>query len=120
MLFRSEQILNKKENTYHCSTIYEYSQHLQSKYAFNPKNLKPIDLTVPEMTQEEKKIALAWQRVEEIREAFNGIHDPFQVLNNIRELVKLLNFGITVVSGLKPYLLLGIFVMVNVLQPMAL
>jgi len=52
----------------------------------DPTTLEPVDLTVPDMTPEQEAIAKAWQKVEALRELFDG-DDPNVILESVRKAV---------------------------------
>jgi hypothetical protein len=72
------QILNKISMRPNASNIWEYSRKGE-----DPKDLKPIDLNVPEPTEEQAKIASKWVLIEEIQNIISNNNDPDVVLNFI-------------------------------------
>ena len=84
-----EKILKKEVFEPNYSNIYEASKGLQGRHD-DPVNMKPIDLNIPEMTEEEAKSAKLWQKVDEVRSLLNGeTHetDPSELLNDIYEII---------------------------------
>lgn len=66
--YHATNIQNGKTFTPHASNIYEspdYAGH--SKNKTNPALMTPIDLTLPELNNEEKSKAKFWKKVEEIQ-----------------------------------------------------
>lgn len=51
----------------HYANVYESPEY--TKKGPNPVNLKPVDLTVPDMTAEEAEAARLWTLIEEVKEA---------------------------------------------------
>lgn len=81
-----EKIAKGETFTPNASNLFEFG--CKPRNGINPNTYKPIDLTVPPMTEEQQKVADLWQKVYAVREALNGDHgDPAQILQNVRQLV---------------------------------
>jgi len=74
----ASDIINGHLFTPSYTCIYEVNP---SKYKHSdPRKLKAIDLSVPEMTEGEKVIATGWKRIEAIK----ALTDPYKILADIR------------------------------------
>lgn len=62
--YHAKNIREKTAFQPHASNVYEYSVSLQKQV--NPKNLKEIDLNIPEETTQQKEKANLWKKLERI------------------------------------------------------
>jgi len=85
--YHVQKILEKAPYTPHASNIYEYSESLQRQHA-HPKNLKPIDLTIPELTPGEIETANLWKRIEQIENIVRERgQNPSLILEQIKNVI---------------------------------
>lgn len=81
--YHVQKIREKSVFQPHASNVYEYSASLQKQYT-NPVNLKPIDLTIPEETLEQKQKANLWKKIEKIQDIIkSGEQNPQLILEKV-------------------------------------
>jgi hypothetical protein len=72
----------------HVSNIYEFPQYSRQNTEPNPKNLPPIDLSLPPMSPKDEQIAKQWQLVHRVHSIINSdCKNPEQIINRIKKLV---------------------------------
>jgi len=96
--YHVECIRNEELMTPHISNIYEATPNL-GKREGSPIGLMPVDISVPPITDEEKRIVPLWETVERIRSILNseevkptrindGLEDPTPLLEAVKSLLK--------------------------------
>lgn len=95
--YHCKNVMAQEEESWrpHGSNIYEFSELLQEQYAA-PKDLYPIDLSVPDMTPEEAEWARQYKWLQEIVKAANIVGPdcpPDTCLLAIQSLVRLADEG---------------------------
>lgn len=85
----AKQIQDKETFSPHYSNIWESKHHLHAIYP-DPSKLTPINLDLPEMTEEEKANSKLWGKIEEIQQILSKVYikDPKETLNKIAEIIK--------------------------------
>jgi len=80
-----QKILEGKPFTPNYSTVYESPDYAYKGEGENPAEWPEIDLTVPEMTEEEVRTAEAWKLVSQVQ----GVEDanPFYILDTMRRML---------------------------------
>ncbi len=84
--YHAKKIADGETFRAHYTNVYESGR---LKVEVDPTRMEPIDLTLPEPTQEEKRVAALWQKVKQIKE-IAGDHtekDPNVLLDKIRQLI---------------------------------
>lgn len=82
--YNAEGIMKKRVFRPHASNVYEYSPK-----GLNPISFPPVSLDVPEMTEEQNRIAELWKRVAQVSNIIrnHGGSDPEKILKAIAEVL---------------------------------
>lgn len=88
--YSAKEIRDRKTMRPHSSNVWECPKYFRRPDALDPKDMAPVDLSVPEMDAEEAERARLWRKVDALRKALEGNKadaDPAEILERARALL---------------------------------
>jgi hypothetical protein len=84
--YRCKQIASQTPFKPNASNIFEYPE-FSDKNKFDPTNAPEVNISVPEQTDEEKRVSNLWLTVKEIQKEISENNDPGIILGKIKQIV---------------------------------